>query len=121
MAAPLDRSSFNIYIYGGYDGTNVDKRASDDVYILSVPSFTWFKAYSGNSTHGRRGHKCVKAYPDQMFVLGGRFLYTENCLESLGIIQVFNLTGLRFQDKYDPATWSEYKVPPLVVAKVGGG
>src|ERR1700719_3044848 len=71
VMAAADNSSYNIYIYGGYDGINSSRATSDDVYILSIPSFTWVKVYSGTSTHGRTGHKCVKVYPDQMFVLGG--------------------------------------------------
>ncbi len=120
VAAAKDRSSFNIYIYGGYDGTDSEKRPSDDVYILSLPSFTWVKAYSGTSTHGRNGHKCVKPYPDQMFVLGGEYIDNSQCVEG-GIIQVFNLNTLKFQDKYDPSVWSDYEVPALVTAKIGGG
>jgi hypothetical protein len=116
-----DRSSFNIYIYGGYDGTYPEKRPSDDVYILSLPSFTWIKVYSGTSTHGRYSHKCVKAYPDQMLVFGGRAGDGDTLCVEGGIIQVFNMNKARFEDKYDPTKWSEYKVPDLVIAKIGGG
>ncbi|KAH7377909.1 hypothetical protein DE146DRAFT_682658 [Phaeosphaeria sp. MPI-PUGE-AT-0046c] len=41
---PADRSSFNIYLYGGYGFG--DPAAFDDVYILSLPSFKWMKGYS---------------------------------------------------------------------------
>jgi Kelch motif protein len=53
VAAAADNSSYNIYIYGGYDGVNATYTTSDDVYVLSIPSFTWVKVYSGTSTHGR--------------------------------------------------------------------
>ncbi|TQB68422.1 hypothetical protein MPDQ_003434 [Monascus purpureus] len=121
VAPAADRSSFNIYIYGGYDGVNVSETPSDDVYILSVPSFTWVKAYSGDgAVHGRSGHKCTKVYPDQMFVLGGS--YAGNPEQELGgsILQVFNLNTLRFQDTYDPTSYSDYEVPSLVTAQIGG-
>ncbi|KAN0087323.1 hypothetical protein V8E54_001011 [Elaphomyces granulatus] len=120
VAAASDNSSYNIYIYGGYNGIDVSRATSDDVYVLSIPSFTWVKVYSGTSTHSRSGHKCVKVYPDQMFVLGG--IHRGNpssCLEG-GIIQVFNLNTLKFQDTYSPTTWSEYNVPGLVTAHIGG-
>src|SRR5467141_4079885 len=42
-----------------------------------------------------------------------------SCLEG-GIIQVFNLNTLKFQDSYSPTTWSEYNVPFLVTAQIGG-
>jgi len=120
VAVASDKSSFNIYIYGGYDGISPLHTPSDDVYVLSLPSFTWIKVYSGRSTHGRSGHKCVQPYPDQMMVLGG--IYKGNpmhCLEG-GLFQVFNLNTLRFQDSYDPTEWDEYSVPDLVTAQIGG-
>ncbi|KAK8115068.1 hypothetical protein PG999_007137 [Apiospora kogelbergensis] len=40
-----DQSSYNIYLYGGL-GFDPDNSAGfDDVYILSLPSFTWLKMY----------------------------------------------------------------------------
>lgn len=120
VAVASDKSSYNIYIYGGYDGISPLHTPSDDVYVLSLPSFTWIKVYSGRSSHGRSGHKCVKPYPDQMMVLGG--IYEGNpthCLEG-GLFQVFNLNTLRFQDSYDPREWEEYSVPDLVTAQIGG-
>lgn len=119
VAPANDSSSFNIYIYGGYDGLNADDEPSDDVWILSVPSFTWFKAYSGNAAHGRSGHRCVTPYPDQMFVVGGVHQNQAQCVAG-GIIQVFNLNTLQFQDTYDPNTWSEYQVPSVVSKAIGG-
>jgi hypothetical protein len=120
VAAAMDSTSFNIYIYGGYNGIDAEATPSDDVYILSIPSFTWVKAYSGTYSHGRSGHRCVKVYPDQMFVLGGIFKGDPTvCLEG-GIIQVFNLNTLEFQDSYDPGIWGEYQVPPVVSAQIGG-
>lgn len=120
VAAASDGSSYNIYIYGGYDGIDVSHAPSDDVYILSVPSFTWIKAYSGQYLHGRSGHKCVNVYPDQMFVLGGVFKGDPTICLAGGVIEVFNLNTLRFHDSYNPQNWSEYVVPSLVTARIGG-
>ena len=119
VAAAADNSSYNIYIYRGYDGINSNQSTSDDVYVLSIPSFTWVKVYSGTSAHGRTGHKCVKVYPDQMFVLGGIHQGDATiCLNA--IVQVFNLNTLQFQNSYSPTTWSKYNVPSLVTAQIGG-
>lgn len=120
VAPARDDSSFNIYIYGGYDGINQSSIPSDDVYILSVPQMVWTHAYTGQSNHGRSGHKCFMVYPDQMMILGG--IYANNpiiCLQA-GIVEVFNLNNLKFQDSYDPRVWSEYRVPDAVTAKIGG-
>jgi hypothetical protein len=119
VATSQDSSLFNIYIYGGYDGLNAADEPSDDVWILSLPAFQWVKAYSGVSSHGRSGHQCLMPYPDQMFVVGGVHQNQANCVEG-GIIQIFNLNSLQFQNTYDPDTWSEYKVPDVVTKAIGG-
>ncbi|QQK44895.1 Galactose oxidase/kelch, beta-propeller [Penicillium digitatum] len=119
LASAADESSHNIYIYGGYDGLNYNANPSDDVYILSLPSFKWAKAYSGTSTHSRSGHQCIKVYPDQMLAIGGQHVDSTQCLEG-GIIVNFNLNTLTFEDSYDPTNWSEYKVPDAVTKLIGG-
>lgn len=119
VAPAKDSSSFNVYIYGGYDGLNSGDLPSDDVWILSIPAFTWIKAYNGKQSHGRSGHRCVTAYPDQMFVIGGVHQNQAMCVEG-GIIQVFNLNKLEFQNVYDPNTWSDYEVPAIVRKAIGG-
>ncbi|KAI9656088.1 MAG: hypothetical protein M1829_000443 [Trizodia sp. TS-e1964] len=118
VASAADGSSHNVYFYGGYDGLSATNSFSDDVYILSIPSFTWIKAYSGTSVHGRKGHRCAKIYPDQMIIVGGDTV-DKTCLQG-GLIQIFNLNTLKFQDQYDPKVWSQYKVPDVVTAKIGG-
>ncbi|KAJ5973178.1 hypothetical protein N7481_010388 [Penicillium waksmanii] len=119
LASSSDDSSHNIYIYGGYDGLKYNSNPSDDVYILSIPSFKWIKAYNGSSTHSRSGHRCVKVYPDQMLILGGQHVASSNCLED-GVIVNFNLNKLEFQDSYDPTKWDGYQVPQLVTSQIGG-
>lgn len=120
VAAAKDRSSFNVYIYGGYNARNRTDAPSDDVYILSIPSFVWIRAYSGQSAHGRRSHRCAMVYPDQMLVVGGQPQQTgSTCLEG-GLIQIFNLNTLQWQDRYDPKTWAEYQVPAVVTDEIGG-
>lgn len=119
LASASDGSSHNIYIYGGYDGIKLNNNPSDDVYILSLPSFKWIKAYNGTQTHGRSSHRCIKIYPDQMLALGGLRVDPTKCLEG-GIIVNFNLNNLTFEDSYDPKKWSDYKVPAIVTAQIGG-
>jgi hypothetical protein len=122
VASAQDGSSHNIYWYGGFDGLHPAATFSDDVWVLSVPSFMWMKVKSGTPSHGRAGHKCVKPYPDQMFVIGG---YPSlggadfSCLEG-NIIQVFNLSSLDWLDNYDPSVWSNYSVPSMIYDMIGG-
>ncbi|EPE06091.1 kelch repeat protein [Ophiostoma piceae UAMH 11346] len=123
LATADDASSFNIYYYGGFDGLDVSSDFNDDVWVLSLPSFTWTKVYaSKDSTHGRAGHKCVKPYPDQMFVVGGYPPISGSSLSCLGggIVQLFNLSSAAWMDAYTPTEWSEYSVPDAVVKVIGG-
>jgi hypothetical protein len=119
LASAGDGSSHNIYIYGGYDGQDAEHTPYDDVYILSLPSFIWTKAYTGSSTHGRSGHQCFRIFPDQMLVIGGRFKDPSICIEG-GIVQLFNLSSLAFQTVYAPDVWTEYRVPDVVAHQIGG-
>ncbi|KAF7506675.1 hypothetical protein GJ744_011504 [Endocarpon pusillum] len=119
VAPARDASSFNIYVYGGYDGLNYTSVPFDDVWILSIPSFRWVKAYSGVRSHGRRGHRCERIYPDQMLIIGGVNPDAQQCLTD-GPIQIFNLNTLKFQNLYNPREWAEYAVPDVVTALIGG-
>lgn len=92
-------------------------QTSDDVYVLSLPSFEWIKLYTGDSGAGRKQHKCAKPYPDKMLVLGGISIGDRDCLD---MIRVFNLNTGRFQDSYNPQSWNEYQVPDLVSGRIGG-
>jgi hypothetical protein len=62
----------------------------------------------------------VVVYPDQMFVLGGIHQGDDTLCLRGGIIQAFNLNTLQFQDSYSSTIWSQYKVPSLVTAQIGG-
>jgi hypothetical protein len=125
VAPAQDGSSFNIYYYGGYDGLHLTADFNDDVWVLSLPSFTWAKVAAGKASHGRAGHKCFMPYPDQMIVIGG---YTTvpstantpwRCVED-GIVQVFNLSSASWMSGYDPTKWSNYTVPQAVIKNIGG-
>ncbi|OBT40710.1 hypothetical protein VE00_08916 [Pseudogymnoascus sp. WSF 3629] len=122
VASTPDGATHNIYYYGGFDGINLRAPFNDEVWILSLPSFTWVKAAVGRSGHGRAGHRCVKPYPDQMIVLGGYPAQggtAQTCVTG-GIVQLFNLTSLEWIDSYDPRVWGNYTVPAVVTAAVAG-
>ncbi|KAI2625186.1 hypothetical protein GGS21DRAFT_493675 [Xylaria nigripes] len=122
-ASAEDLSSYNIYYYGGFDGLHDEFDFNDDVWVLSLPSFIWTKLSSGTPGHARRGHQCVKPYPDQMVTIGGRRSPKGGegipCLEG-GILQVFNLTEGTWLDSYDPDIWNTYGVPEMIHTAIGG-
>ncbi|KAJ5882785.1 uncharacterized protein N7473_011047 [Penicillium subrubescens] len=119
LASSSDGSSHNIYIYGGYSGQNSTSAPYDDVYILSLPSFVWIKAYNGTSRHGRSGHQCFGVLPSHMLVVGGLYKDPSFCLEG-GILQTFSLNDLEFQTTYSPELVEEYRVPNVVTRQIGG-
>ncbi|KAK8927540.1 Kelch repeat-containing protein [Metarhizium anisopliae] len=84
-----DRSSYNIYLWGGLSVPPplVNTTSFNDVYILTLPSFTWVKAYpdhQGNATlppaYGHYSASCnmVKSM-SQLFVVGGTYPDTNAC------------------------------------------
>jgi len=122
VASAQDGSSHNIYWYGGFNGIDLTGDFNDDVWILSIPSFMWMKVASGTPAHARAGHKCVKPYPDQMFVIGGYSSLSGSqpeCVDG-GIIQIFNLSSATWINSYDPKVWSNYTVPEMIVSMIGG-
>jgi hypothetical protein len=117
-ATAPDGSSHNIYIYGGYSGGTALAEPSDNVYVLSLPSFEWILLYSGGGhVDARSEHTCIRHHPDQMLVVGGTGPSAIDCID---IIRVFNLNTAMFQDSYDTVTWSDYQVPILVSGRIGG-
>ncbi|SPJ81533.1 uncharacterized protein FTOL_08938 [Fusarium torulosum] len=122
VATASDRSSFNIFYYGGFDGVHPTDPFSDDVWVLSLPSFTWIKINEGKPIHARAGHKCFMPYPDQMLVFGG---YTPpagsaiTCLDK-GPVVNFNVTSGNWLEGYDPDEYSDYGVHEKIHSEIGG-
>lgn len=120
VAVAQDSSSFNIYYYGGYDGLHQKEKFSDDVWVLSLPSFTWVRL-APSDNEGRAGHKCVMPYPDQMLVIGGYQALSGAQIACLReTIRVLDLSTGQWRDRYDPAVWSSYAVPSAVHERIGG-
>ncbi|KAH8586853.1 hypothetical protein B0O99DRAFT_585342 [Bisporella sp. PMI_857] len=121
VASAEDGSSHNIYWYGGFDGIHPTEDFSDEVWVLSIPSFKWVRVSTGTTAHARAGHRCVKPYPDQMFVIGGYASLTgglPKCVDQ-NIIQIFNLNTLQWTTSYDPTVYSNYTVPSIVASAIG--
>lgn len=120
VAPAQDSSSFNIYYYGGYPGLKPTEGFNDDVWVLSLPSFTWTKITDSRAT-GRAGHKCFMPYPDQMIVIGGYTARGGQALTCLReTVRVFNVTTGTWLTSYSPDKWAQYAIPAAVVSKIGG-
>lgn len=134
IANAPDASSFNIYIYGGQNLVPYKEQVQySDMYILSIPSFTWVKVPDGaeNAPAARAGHTC-KMRDGQMIVLGGFTGVGAPC-ESPGV-WVFNAGTLKWQDGFNQLSEKPdlnadnsvlagsfgYKVPEIVYKVIGG-
>lgn len=106
-----------------------------DMYILSIPSFTWIKVDSpgGPLPHPRAGHTC-NLRDGQIVVVGGYVNTTTAPCESPGVF-VFDASTLHWTNRFtarphaadlhpDNAVLANsygYQVPPLIADVIGGG
>lgn len=117
-ASAPDNSSHNIYIISG--NNQETNTFYDDVYILSLPSFTWTEAY-GPGGFGRYGHTCHKVSNRHAFTVGGALSwgFSGGCdIESHGI-GILDMTAITFPTVFDPAD-DAYQLPGVVVSVIGG-
>ncbi|KAL1849370.1 hypothetical protein Daus18300_013301 [Diaporthe australafricana] len=123
-----DQSSYNIYLYGGA-GMPPDTSGFDDVYILSIPTFTWIKLYpnDGNVTGQYPHHSlsCNVINKGQMLVIGGSFPLNDDC-DAAPQWGTHNLV-LGQQADADANPWqlfspnlTTYAVPDEIISVVGG-
>ncbi|KAL1624532.1 hypothetical protein SLS54_003875 [Diplodia seriata] len=119
-----DKSSYNIYIYGGQGITNTT--GYDDVYILSIPSFQWIKWYPTEEGVGNPHgiSSCNVVNNAQMLIIGGWFAQHQDC-DSPSVWGTHNLN--LGKNGPEDAMWdlfypniTEYLVPPEIIAKIGG-
>jgi hypothetical protein len=105
------------FIFGGYN--NLRNETYDEVYILSLPGFHWFKA-PYTSAVPRAGHACGLAPNRQMVAVGGAtlnlpwltaWLEKDPWANGLG---VFDLTALTWSSEYNGAAGANAR--PQVVS-----
>lgn len=132
-----DKSSYNIYIYGGASTPPDNHPGYDDVYILTIPSFQWLKLYpspSGNSDP--KSNQQGGAYPHhsltcniisqaQMLIIGGTFPLSTDC-DVPSQFGTHNLDLGEQNAKKEPwqlfnPNLTTYAVPDVVAKAVGGG
>ncbi|POS71994.1 kelch domain-containing protein [Diaporthe helianthi] len=139
IAAAPDASSFQVYVFGGQNLQPAGNQIQyDDMYILTIPSFTWIGPVSQGGPglsipYARAGHTCTLR-DGQMIVAGG-FNTTVSSCDSPGIY-VFNASSLEWGTSFKALAPSSdagsadnsvmaasygYVVPEEVVSVVGGG
>lgn len=142
-ASAPDGSSTNVYLYGGQNLIPYGEQTQyDDMWILTIPSFTWIEVDTkGQSVPPARvGHSCAM-WDGQIVVVGG---YTGQDLGCDSGFYVFSASDLKWQNTFnvlsggkiednpqnrqpaqinDPTALSGsygYQVPDAVQAVIGG-
>lgn len=100
VAAAADGSSYNIYMFAGQKLLPAGNQEQfQDMWILSVPSFTWISVDQSKQAtpYGRSGHTC-NIWDGQMVMIGGYTGPDLSC-ESPGIY-VFDLSSLQWVQQF---------------------
>lgn len=113
------------YLYGGA-GIGPNTTGFDDVYILTLPSFTWIKWWPTSPGVGNPHHSLTCNVIDgaQMLIIGGTFPLSENCDSPL----TWGTHNLDLgQQNPAQAMWYDYQlnitsyiVPTGIISVVGG-
>lgn len=97
-ASAPDGSSTNIYIYGGQNLVPYGQQKQyDEMWILTVPSFTWIQVNTTGQPPARVGASC-SIWNGQIVVVGG---YTGPDLGCDSGFYVFSATDLKWQNNYN--------------------
>ena len=105
------------YVYGG---RGESRQVFDDIFVLSLPSFTWTKIYQGNSP--RHSHSCHRLGSRLMVSVGGMMSFNTTAApcdwlrKGVAILDMSNVTWSSVYNQSAPS----YTVPAAVVAKIGG-
>ena len=130
VSSAPDGSSANIVLYGGWN--LYAGHAYDDVYILSIPSFTWIQINDTGNTEaqlngviGRHRHQCELYKDRQMVVIGGEVeignqeANGQSCNASYPSIRVLDTVTYTWQTQFNPDPLP-YEVPAVVYNMIGG-
>lgn len=101
-------------MYGGfsYRGPRSESKVYDDIWVLSIPAFQWFKLDLVGTPRGR--HECV-IVGSQLFSIGGmgKALSHQERGEWTQGVGVLDLTTMSWADSFDPNS-KQYESPQVV-------
>ena len=114
-ATAPDKSSYNIYVHGGYRGPPSNRTLSGGVWVLTLPTFHWIYAPLGNA---KAEHTCAKIH--EKFMVVHRGARETNCDENAGLM-ILDMVSLAWVTKIDVDGGDVvYRVPDLVSKVIGG-
>ena len=112
------------YMYGGRDSSS---HYFDDIWILSLPSFTWTQVYNGQNP--RFAHTCHLVGNRTLLTVGGIASLTQKsgqpdanappCDWEIKGVGVMDLTTIVWGSVYDSQA-PAYEVPAKLLATIGG-
>ena len=145
VASAPDGSSHNIHMFGGQNLTPAGNQTQyDDMWILSIPSFTWISVDMKDQSvpYARAGHTC-NIWDGQIVMVGG-YIGTDIGCEQPGVY-IFNMSSLQWQNQFTALTQGKkddpfsqqmnqrgtnsssglqgsygYQVPQAVISVIGG-
>jgi len=113
VVAQSSTGTTEIFVYGGSDLSSVTT-GFEDVYVLSIPGFQWFKGPAGTP---RLGHKCEVGANRQMISVGGvaeiesgGWSQIDPWYEGIG---VFDMSALAWSEGFDAGA-AAYESPQIV-------
>ncbi|KAL8807437.1 MAG: hypothetical protein Q9223_004343 [Gallowayella weberi] len=128
VSAP-DSSSHSIYVFGGWGATTTEGN-DGNVYVLSIPSFTWIRVTLDADQRSR--HQCHLMGNHHMLVVGGIKPY-KSLLQPKGLVGcdsdskfrqglgVFSLNSHTWTTSYDPVVGATpYRVHESISRIIGG-
>jgi len=120
VATAPDKSSYNIYLHGGYTGPTNNQTVSGGLWILTLPTFHWIRSPVGKE-NTKAEHTCAKIHDKFMVVHRGvGVLGDSNCDEQAGL-KIVDLVSLEWVTKMDVSGGDVvYQVPQLVSKAIGG-
>lgn len=133
-----DKSSHNIYFYGGHGGLSYTtgspgSETNSKFYVLTLPYFRWIEvlAPSPGDVTGRSLHQCHRVQPNQILVVGGhptannpdnsKNIATCSMYPGPGPAMIFDMNTCEvYNSGWDPTKKADYRVPGKVTAVIGG-
>lgn len=115
--AKRNDASFDIFLFGGSNPNSGD--GFEDVYVLSIPGFVWFRVSTASAGGPRMGHECVLAGNRQMIVVGGINPELDIVAAHRDVdpwtngIGVFDISTLSWNSKFD-AQAEPYESPDVI-------
>lgn len=106
-----DKTSFTIYIYGGYDSSQ-----KKGTWALTMPYFQWIPVGSSGEPELGRSSTTCQTIGGQLAMVRGRG-DAINQGDTNGGSYFYDMTNLSWSFKYQP---SEYQVPKTISDVVGG-